>query len=383
MGTVNQDVTRITAGLEPALLRRLAALDARGHPILSVYLDLDPSRFPTPAALDGQLGALLSQTQRDADAGEAAHLAAWLANDRLAGHRLAGNGARGLAIYSSARANIAEVVRLPVSVEPLAVQDVVPWLEPLAAIISPGPWAVAVLSRRSARLLRGGPRGLSEFATIDDDVYRRHAQGGWSQSRFQRGIDEQVAAHVRAVVARLLRAHRRLPFAHLVIVCSGELRPIVERSLPSELADLQVSSIEAGLEHASLDEILRAVTPAMVSSERDRETRLAAAVDDALGTGGPAAAGCDDVLSAFREHRVEVLLVGTGAALSAGRCPTCGGLWAGSVVSCPLDHAPLARVDATEHAIDEAARQSAEVVVVHHLQPWLQSRGSIAALLRW
>jgi hypothetical protein len=55
------------------------------------------------------------------------------------------------------------------------------------------------VSRRAERLFRGGPHGLSKFAAIEDEVHRRHAQDGWSQARFQRGIEEQVAAHVRRV----------------------------------------------------------------------------------------------------------------------------------------------------------------------------------------
>ena len=43
-------------------LERLGRIEADGNPILSVYLDLDPSRFPTPAARDAELSALLAGT---------------------------------------------------------------------------------------------------------------------------------------------------------------------------------------------------------------------------------------------------------------------------------------------------------------------------------
>jgi hypothetical protein len=38
---------------------------------------------------------------------------------------------RGLAIFSSAQAGVLEAVRLPITVEPMAVLDTLPWLEPL------------------------------------------------------------------------------------------------------------------------------------------------------------------------------------------------------------------------------------------------------------
>ena len=193
--------------LGPETLERLSRLDPQGHPVLTVYVDLDPSRFPTPTARDAELRALLDQAQREAGKRDVDRIRAW-----LRGAPTVTRGANGLAIFSSVEADILEAVRLPSVVEPMTVVDMVPWLEPLAAMISPGDWGVAVVSRRAARLFRGGPHGLSEFAAIEDEVHRRHAQGGWSQARFQRGIEEQVAAHARGVAKRLLRAHRRRLF---------------------------------------------------------------------------------------------------------------------------------------------------------------------------
>jgi peptide chain release factor subunit 1 len=260
---------------------------------------------------------------------------------------------------------------------------VVPWLEPLAAQVSPGDWGVAVVSRRAARLLRGGAGGLSEFVLIDDELYRRHSQGGWSQARFQRGIEQQVATHVRGVADRLLRAHRRQPFQHLVVICSGELRPVIERGLHSELIAVLDATVDADLEHASVGEIVAAIAPIFERVGRDRERDLISKLEQELGTGGPAAAGLDDVLSALEQRRVETLLVPEHSDLRAGLCPTCGQLSTDGERRCPLDGHVLAEVDAVEYAIDEAAGQSAQVVVARHEPEWLHGHGDIAALLRW
>jgi peptide chain release factor subunit 1 len=259
----------------------------------------------------------------------------------------------------------------------------VPWLEPLAAMISPGDWGVAVVSRRAARLFRGGPHGLSEFAAIEDEVHRRHAQGGWSQARFQRGIEEQVAAHVRAVAERLLRAHQRRPFQHLVVICSDELRPVIERSLHSDLRAVLAGTVDADLPLASAEEIARAVGPVVARTERDRERELVAHLEHELGTGGRAAAGLDEVLSMLGDHRVETLVVPEQSELRAGVCPTCGRLSTDGGRRCALDGHALADLDAVEYAIEEAARQSALVVVLRHEREWLRQHGDFAALLRW
>jgi peptide chain release factor subunit 1 len=365
-------------GLGAETLEHLARLETHGHPVLSIYLDLDPERFPTPDTRETQLGSLFDKARREGAGGEVDRVRAWLDGDGAIRR-----SARGLAIFTSVKADLFEAVWLTAPVEPLAVVEAVPWLEPLAALMTPGDWGVAVVSRRAARLLRGGRGGLTEFASISDRLHRRHAQGGWSQARFGRGIEEQAAAHIRGVADRLLRAHQHRPFRQLVVVCADELRPVIERSLHSELKEVLAATVGADLEHASTGEIVQAVAPVIECVERDRELELIARIEQALGTGGPGAAGLDEVLSTLNQQRVETLLVPERPELRAGLCPTCGQLSTDGGRKCPLDGHSLAEVDAVEYAIEEAVRQSAQVVVVRHQPDWLHQHGDIAARLRW
>lgn len=359
-------------------VERLSRLDRRGHAVLTVFLDLDPARFPTPAARDTQLGALFDRARREGARDDVDRVAALLHSEPTITR-----GARALAIFCSVEADILEVVRLPRPVEPMAVVDTVPWLEPLAAMISPGDWGVAVVSRNAARLFRGDANALTEFATIADEVHGRHAQGGWSQANYQRGIEEEVALHVRRVAERLLRAHTGRPFEHVVIVASGELRPVVEHSLHGTLTAVLAGAVDADLEHASADEIGRAVAPVIEHAEGERETALIARIAESLGTGGPAAAGLDEVLSTLEQHRVAVLLVPQQSELEAGLCPRCGRLSSIDGGKCPLDGADLDFVNAVEHAVEKATSDSAQVVVMRHDVDCLTTHGGIAALLRW
>lgn len=353
-------------------------METQGHPVLSVYLDLDPSRFPTPAARDAQLEAVLDQAGPAAGGEAVDQVRAWLSAEPAITR-----GAHGLAIFCSSTGETLEAVALPAPVEPIAIFDSIPWLEPLVAMIWPGDWGIAVLSRRAARLFRGGPTGLAEFAAIHHELHGRHAQGGWSQARFQRGIEEQVAEHVRVVAGHLLRAHRRHPFDHLVIVASNELQPVIEQALPRELADLLAAIVDSDLEHAPVEEIDRAVGPVIERVERDREHALTERLDQALGTGGAAAAGFDEVIAMLEQRRVETLVVSEQSHVKAGLCPTCGRLSTADDGSCPLDGARLGEVDATEHAVEKAARQRVPVVVIRHERGWLSEHGEFAAILRW
>ena len=378
MSAINQPIEAAHQLIGLGTFEQLARMDAQGHPILSIYLDLDPSRYPTPDSRRTQLGAVLDDARRQDGDREAD-----LVEARLRANPEISRDARALAIFCSAAIGVFEVVRLSEAVEPLAVVDAIPWLEPLAATVSTGDWGVAVVSRRAARLFRGDSAGLTEFASITDDLHGRHAQGGWSQARFARGIEEQVAAHVRGVAERLLRAHQRRRFHELVIVCSDELRPVVEHALPGELANVLAGMVHADLERASVYEISGAVSPLIERVERERERDLIARLEHALGTGGRAAAGLDEVLSVLEQQRVEILVVGELGTMKAGLCPTCGRLLTDDGRKCPVDGAALTDVDAGEYAIDAAASQSTRVVVARYEQAWLHEHGEIAALLRW
>jgi peptide chain release factor subunit 1 len=331
-------------------LQRLGTLGEDGERVLSVYLDLDPTRFPTPAARDTELDSLLTQARREGAVAEAERVEQLL---RRESPELLRDG-RGLAVFSCAANDALEAIRLPEPVEPQAVFDGVPWLEPLVALVSSESWGVAVMSRRGARLFRGGRRGLVELATVTDDVHGRHAQGGWSQARYQRGIEQEVAEHVRNAVEQLQRAHRRRPFEQLVVIAAAELRPLVEAQLSAELRERLAGAVERDLEHATVGEITEAVLPVVERVEQEREQATLARLAEALARGGRAAAGVEEVRELLAQERVALLLV---------------------------PDAP--RSDEVEQLVSAAAAAGVETLVARHAPEALQAHGPVAALLRW
>ena len=118
-------------------------------------------------------------------------------------------------------------------------------------------------------------------------------------------------------------------------------------------------------------------------TERDRERALVAVLEQGLGTGGPAAAGLDEVLSMLEQQRVDTLLVPERSTLVAGLCQRCRRLSTADDGRCPMDGAALTEVDAVEHAVQRAAGQSAQVLIARYEAGWLGEHGQIAALLRW
>lgn len=249
-------------------LRRLAETVADGRTVLSAYLNLDPREFGTGPARASAIRSLLREAERavrDADGldhGERQALRA--AVERLEGwfrDEFSAEGAHAVAVFVSEPDGLFEVVRLPVPARQRVVVGRVPRIAPLARIGVPQRWAVALASRSHGRLLRGSPGGLVEVADLDDDVPGRHDQGGLSQSRYERSIDEEAHRHIRRVLDALARSHAQRPIDRLAIAAPDETYAFVEQHLDPALRERLAGRIDADLSDAGPEQVLEAARP--------------------------------------------------------------------------------------------------------------------------
>ncbi len=313
-------------------LKRLSQLPTAGRPVLSVYLDLDGDDNDGLRS-DPQLTDLL-----DGAVPEDAKVDVAGVQDLLRTSPALRREAHGLAIFSSAAAGVLEAVQLPIPFEPMAVLDTLPWLEPLAGLVTRDNWGVAVMSPRRARLFLGGPHGVNEFLALDCKLGDRQNQRV-ARPSFADGLEPALITHVRGAADRLMRAHRRRAFTRLVIIARPELRAVIEASLDERLKEVQVGIVARDLDEASPVELSRAAAPMIEGAERARERALLVALDRSLEIRGAAVEGVDGVLTALKQRRVEVLLVADGSSLIVGLCPRCGGFSTSSGSS--SRHGPL------------------------------------------
>jgi hypothetical protein len=385
-------------------LRSLIEVEIPAGRVISLFVDLDPSEFGVIRARASQVSSLVDGLSRTVEA-----LADELAHDELTALRsdrdrirdelgdLDAEGARGLALYACSPADLWEVLRLPFSVGPDVVVDVVPHVAPLLNGDHGGTWAVAVVSRSAGQVLVGGPDGLRELLVRDDDVHGQHDQGGWSQARYERSVDREADEHVRAFLDTVRRLHERRRFDHLLVVAGPEVWASVEHGLHAELRDIFAGRVDADIPGASPDQVLAVVRPEMHRVREQRERELLARLEERLGRGERAAAGLQPTLDALLQGRVETLLLLDGFAAPGVVCADCG--WMGAdpdTTACPVDgERPERRDDIVEAAIASALGQDADVVRIVGDDPpaerpgpparvlQLQGHGSIAALLRF
>ena len=369
-------------------VRRLAEYRARRGCAISLYVDLDPRVSPTPGDAATRVNALLADGHKDMDARVQGHEEREaLRNDfrrieRYFAQEFARDGAHGLALFCSGLDDIWVLLQLPDPVPDEIKVERDFYVTPLAPLVGrSGGTFVAVVNRERGSLyrLRGGR--LEEAADLSEEQPRRHDQGGWSQSRFQRHVDELAAEHMRDVADEINRRIRSTRGARLVVVCPEEQRQEFEELLSQE-ARQALAGWAAAEAHAGPPELLEVAGPVL---ERARAQEEAAQLDrwrEELGRNGRAVGGWSGTLEAASDGRVEVLLYGERAQRRAWQCPKCSRA-AADGGACPLDGTELEQRDA---GLDLAIHQT----LVHGGSAWLvrESRDldpleGIGALLRF
>ncbi len=149
------------------------------HPVISVYLDLDPERFATAPARAVQIRSLIDEAARDLDREQGLNHADRTAlredlrriDTYLNSREPPFQGSRALAVFCSSRDGLFETVQLREPATARVLIERTPYIEPLVPAMDEPRWCVALVSRRSARLFTGRLGELRERRRLDDDTH--------------------------------------------------------------------------------------------------------------------------------------------------------------------------------------------------------------------
>jgi peptide chain release factor subunit 1 len=378
------------AGITWEQLRELAAFRAENGCAVSLYVNLDPSEAPTAADVETRVNSQLAEAERLADERKAS-----TTHDQRAGLRAdidrirrwfddgfdRQGGVRGVAVFAASLDNFWSTLSLPGSVpDDVKIANEL-YLAPLTPHVGRDGALIAAVGRERGEVfrLRGGT--LVEIADETTDVPGRHDQGGWSQARYERHIENIVEQHLREVADTLDACVRRLRGAPIVLVGGEEIRSEFEELLSKEARDCLAgwASAEA---HADGKQLLEAARPVLDEWWREREEGLLERWREEAGKNGRAAAGWEQTLEAASDGRVEMLLVQYGVDQPAYECPQCGRAQTTNG-SCPLDGTTMvSRENGGDLAVHRTLAHGGTVHVVRDRQD-LEPVGGVAALLRF
>jgi peptide subunit release factor 1 (eRF1) len=292
-------------------LNRLAAFEPSPYPVISLYLDTQPDargRDNFQAFVRKELKAR-SQTypprsaEREMLERDLERIAAYLESS-------VEPSANGVAIFACDAAELFDAVQIdaPLGNHWLYIGDQ-PHLYPLARVASQHPrYAVVLADTHRTRILVIADGGVAGDTAIEGTKTRRTSQGGWSQARYQRHVENYHLQHIKDVVAALEKIVAQEGIERVIVSGDPVVIPLLREQLPKPLADRVIDelSIPSDAPEADVVAATRA-SIAEVDARTDREK-----VDAAVGAyraGGLGVVGPDATLLALTNGQVDELLI--------------------------------------------------------------------------
>jgi peptide chain release factor subunit 1 len=369
-------------------LRQLANFRAEKGCAISLFVDLDPSLSPTPADARTRVHSLLDEGERKTDGAKQTHeqrLGLKADFERIREHfseEFQRDGTRGYAVFCAGLDNLWQTVALSERVPDEVKVSRELYLAPLVPLVGRGEGAVvAVVSREQGRLYRLRAGTLDEVADLFEEQPRRHDQGGWSQARMQRHVDELAKDHLKDVAGELESRLRRLQFPPVVVVCPEELKSEFSDALAADARGAIIGWTTAEA-HASAPELLKAALPVLEEWREQQEAQAVERWKEEAGRNGRAASGWEATLEGASDARVDWLIFQEGVEHEAYLCPACGRV---SVTGgrCPLDGTEMEqREEGLDLAVHQVLAHGGQVLALRHRRD-LDPVGGIGALLRF
>ncbi|MBI4729418.1 MAG: hypothetical protein HY775_07950 [Acidobacteria bacterium] len=377
-------------GNGPALdergVRALASLDAGEGLVVSLTLDADGRRFPRKGDYEALFGDGLRRARAALGGRDLPRQAMRAAESdlervaRFVTREFDRGDAAGLALFVSSPIDLWTEFHLPRAVGTRIVLDRHPHVLRLEALLATGKRTCTVIvSRNRARIFSTRLGRTAERSEILDDVPGKHEQGGWSQARFARHVEEHAHRHLRRTAEAVFEMSRGESFDHLIVAGPDEVVAEFEKGLHPWLAERVAARLSLAMT-SGLSEVRAAVLEVERAIETERTAGVVERLLEEAGARRLGAIGLEPTLKALADGRAETLIVADGPAPDGGfRCLSCRRLHLGGGACAECGGAVEPVQDLAEELVDEALRRRCEVVMsVPGAVP-----GGVGALLRY
>jgi peptide chain release factor subunit 1 len=226
----------------------------------------------------------------------------------------------GLAIFACGGSGLFEAIPLDAAIEEHSLFiGSVPHLYPPAKVIDTFPrYAAVMLDTNKARGLVYSVGGKQRDERVVNEKTRRSSQGGWSQARYQRHVENYHLHHAKDIVDALSRIVREEGIEHVILAGDEVIVPLLREQMPKDLAERTVDVLKLDVrtpQRDVLERSLEALREHDAATDREHVEDLL----DAYRSGGLGCAGLDAVRRAFELGQVDELLVPASAdAVSIG-----------------------------------------------------------------
>ena len=287
----------------------LAAYEPDGTPVVSLYLDTRPDQHGRD-----NYDVFLKRAFRERLRTYEAEARASLEEDLVRIHRYLERelqpSANGLALFSASARALFEAVQLAAPLEEhwLSIEDQ-PQLYPLARVNSQYPRYAAVLADTAGtRIFVFSTGELVGSEEVKGEKTRGRTIGGWSQSRYQRRVDNAHAAQVREAVDVLDRVVKADNISAIVLAGDDSVLPLFRQEMPKHLAERVVEDLHLPA-LAAAHEVMEATRAAVARHNAETDRQKVEAAIAGHRSNGLGALGVEETLSALEKGQVDELLI--------------------------------------------------------------------------
>ena len=365
---------------DEALLRELAMVQAQG-PVLSLYLDVDPTR-KSPDEYKLVLRDLLKRAENEADPEDIEAVRRYIELE----YEWSG---RGLVLFSRRAEAIWYTLSLAVPVRSGVTVATKPYISPLVELDGIyGRYAVAIVDRQGGKFYlfqMGEP--IAQEGHLGEEV-RGARKGRGSSMVGMRGGAPTSGRHEETLVQRNLKATAEAlerfcrTYKPRQLLLAGTEHTVAQFAelLTPALRGILVGTFNADMSMGEID-VRRRSLQALETLQQQRKAALVEAVFTAAAKGSNGVIRLDETLSAAYEGRIQVLVVERDFHQPGYRCDSCGYLTTQPLERCPFCGGTFIEIpDAAEAVVTQVVEKGGTVEVVDDSA---MGEAHIGALLRY
>ena len=349
------------------------------HPVLSVYLNVDPSEGADAYKL--RLRSMLKDSELKNDA---------RVIERYIDHEYDWSG-KSVAIFSCVPEKYFRAYSLAAPIRDRVRINNHPHVKPLADLLDAyGGYGVALVDKQGARMFYFHLGELREQEGTLGESVRRTKRGGASSvpgrrggSTAQKNTSQEIAERNMREAAALAASFFAENNVRRILIGGTEDNAAIFRTLlPKSWQSLIVGSFPMSMT-ASHNEVLERAMQIGHEADQRRAVRMVDTIVTAAAKGRGGAIRLDDILGALHEGRIQTLAIKEGYRAPGYLCEGCGYLTAQKIETCPFcgktfQHIP----DAVELAVRQVLVLGGEVEVLHDAE--LAGKiANIGAILRY
>ena len=330
-------------------MKQIAGFESHGKLVVSLYLNVDGSRYPRIQDYEKELHGLMRKAEHD-----------WLRNGeilKLKKQALKKNlekidsyvtgewrrkGIKGLVIFSCLEVDFWQVYELPVGLRSSLIIGDEPHAKELVALLNEFKrFCVVSVSRKKARFFTVGLNEIEEHqgVMVDEWVPDQVKEGEWAslrQSRIARHIEDHVLHHLKDIARLTYNFFVEHKIDRLILAGHKELIPRFRAVLHPYLQERVAGEFNAEPD-TPLSEILKRSLLVEKEIQLREEEYLFNKLRNENHEGGLAVIGLRPTIEALMRGQADTLVIGDGQSrqgfvcykdhylsVGSGDCPVCG-----------------------------------------------------------